>query len=167
MILLSWCWWNWQWETLTININDFVFEYSWNIKLKKIPLKDDDSYEIIDLYEEVWEDLKYKDSLLIAQRYSQWLWINWFVQDNMDILESYNLIIKNVNKTQIQIDKNGEKLDSVLVEYEISEWFVPEIPLLYISQLFILDWDNVLLFSFTSDDQSIRNQISKCFKEVK
>lgn len=165
-ILLAWCWWSWEWEALKINVSDFTLKYDWNIELKKVYLKDDDLDEIVDLYEEVWEDLKYRDSLLIAEKYSQWLWINAFVQDNLDVLESYDLTITDIHKTQIPIKKDGKKFDSVLVEYEISEWFIPEIPLLYISQLFIKDWDNVLLFSFTTESQSSRDNMSDSFRKI-
>ena len=130
-------------------------------------MNNDDLDEIIDLYEEVWENLKYKDSLLIAEKYSHWLWINAFIQQNLDVLEDYDLTINNLRKTQIQFKNDNKKYSSVLVEYEISEWFIPEVPLLYISQLFIAKWDNILLISFTTEDSSSRNNMSNSLKKIK
>ena len=166
-VLLAWCWSSWSDEKSKLNISDFVLECEWNVELEKVPLNNDDLDEIIDLYEEVWDNLKYRDSLLVAQKFSKWLWINAFVQENLDVLEDYDLTVSNIHKTQIQIKKDDKKLNSVLVDYEISEWFIPDIPLLYISQLFILSWDNVLLFSFTTEDSWSRNNMSNSFKNIK
>ena len=166
-VLLAWCGWSWSSKNLTIEVSDFTIEYDWNIELKKVYLNNDDLDEIIDLYEEVWENLKYKDSLLIAEKYSHWLWINAFIQQNLDVLEDYDLTINNLRKTQIQFKNDNKKYSSVLVEYEISEWFIPEVPLLYISQLFIAKWDNILLVSFTTEDSSSRNNMSNSLKKIK
>ena len=127
----------------------------------------DDLSEIVDLYQEEWDDILYRDSLLIAQKYSQWLWINTFAQENLDVLEDQWLVLSNIDKKQIIIEKEWEKVNIVLVEYEIIEWLIPEIPRLYLSQLFIPEWGNVWLVSFITENLSSRNIVSKAFQRIK
>lgn len=165
--LLVWCggWSNK--DELVLNVWNFELEYAWNVKLSKVALKTDDLDEIIDLYQEEWDDIWYRDSLLIAQKYSQWLWINTFAQENLDVLEDQWLILSNVNKKQIILGKGWEKINVVLVEYEIVEWLIPEIPKLYLSQLFIPEWSNVWLISFITENPTLRNNVSKTFQKIK
>ena len=152
---------------MNIKVGDFSLKYAGNVKLEKIWINADDLSEVIDLYQEVWDNVGYRDSLLIAEKYSQWLWINTFVQDNLEILEIQGLTLANINKKQIWIKKDGENNNAVLLEYEIIEWFVPEIPLLYVSQLFVPNWENIVLMSFLSENKSSRNVVSKMFKDIK
>lgn len=129
-------------------------------------LKDDDLDEIIDLYEEVWENLEYKDSLLVAVKYSQWLWINAFAQDNLDILEDRWLLLSKISKTQVKIERDDAVYNSVLVEYEISGWLIENVPLVYVSQLFIPEWSNVLLISYITESESARDNMSNALKKI-
>ena len=154
-------------DELVLNVWNFELEYAWNVKLSKVALKTDDLDEIIDLYQEEWDDIWYRDSLLIAQKYSQWLWINTFAQENLDVLEDQWLVLSNVNKKQIILEKGWEKINVVLVEYEIVEWLIPEIPKLYLSQLFIPEWSNVWLISFITENPTLRNNVSKTFQKIK
>jgi len=165
--LLVWCggWSNKN--ELAFNVWDFELEYAWTAKLSKVALKTDDLGEIVDLYQEEWDDISYRDSLLIAQKYSQWLWINTFAQENLDVLEDQWLVLSNINKKQIITEREGEKINVVLVEYEIVEWLIPEIPRLYLSQLFIPDWSNVWLVSFITENLSSRNNVSRLFQRIK
>lgn len=166
--LVVWCGSNLNsWDELVVNAWEFELHYGWNINLSKVPLKSDDLSEIVDLYQEDWDDVWYRDSLLVAQRYSQWLWINAFVQENLDVLEDNGLTLSNVNKKQILFEKDWKDVNAVLVEYGIIEWFVEEIPTLYISQLFIPDWSYVWLISFITESQSSRNSMSNAFKQIK
>ncbi len=165
--LLVWCGnaWNGKNE-FVIDVWWFVLNYAWDVKLSKVNLKIDDLAEIIGLYQEVWDGVWYKDSLLIARKYHQWLWINAFVQENLDVLEGHELVLSNIDKEQIIFQIDWKEKNAVLVEYEIVEWFVEEIPSLYISQLFIPDWNMVLLMSFITESLSSHNSMSKAFKEI-
>lgn len=166
--LLVWCWDGGGGKnTLDIDVWGVTLNYVWNVELSKVNLKIDDIDEIVDLYQEVWDDVWYRDSLLIAKKYNQWLWINAFVQENLDVLEDHELVLSNINKEQIAPQINWKETNAVLVEYEIVEWFVEEIPRLYISQLFIPDWNMVLLMSFITENSSSRNNMSKAFKQIK
>ena len=151
---------------MVVNVGSFELEYAWNVKLSKVPLKTDDLGEIIDLYQEEWDDVWYRDSLLIAQKYSQ-LGVNAFAQENLDTLEDNNLTLSNINKKQILFEKDWKDVNAVLLEYEITEWFVEEIPKLYISQLFVPEWSMMLLMSFITENQSSRNNMSNVFKQIR
>jgi hypothetical protein len=165
--LLVWCGSKWNNKNeFIVNIWGFELEYAWNVELSKVPLKTDDLGEIVDLYQEVWDNVWYRDSLLIAQKYSQ-LWVNAFVQENLDTLEDNGLTLSNINKKQILFEKDWKDVNAVLLEYEITEWFVEEIPILYISQLFIPDWGYVWLISFITENQSSRSSVSNAFKQIK
>ena len=165
---LIWCWNSWTWDnSLSLNIYWFELLYSGKIELEKVPLKADDLDEISDLYQEVWNNTEYRDSLLIAERHAQWLWANAFVEDNLDTLENQWLSLSNIKKTQIRFEKQWEKINSVLVEYEITKWLIDEIPLLYVSQLFIPSGESMVLISFISEDQSSRLNVSNMFKNIK
>ena len=122
--------------------------------------------EIIDLYQEVWNDW-YRDSLLIAEKYSYWLWANAFSQDNIDTLKNQWLTLSDIKKTQIWLEKDWKKINAVLVEYKITSWLVEDIPLLYVSQLFIPNNKNMLLMSFITENKSSRSSISDMFKNIK
>lgn len=166
--LLVWCWWGWTSDNeLVVNIWWYELGYNWNVKLSKVALKTDDLTEVVDLYQEEWEDVWYRDSLLIAQRYSQWLWINTFVESNLDTLEDHELTLSNIKKKQIFLEREGKEINAVLVEYQITEWFIEEIPTLYFSQFFIPDWTNVWLISFITESSTSRNNMSKAFKQIK
>jgi len=166
--LLFWCWSKWNKSNkLTVNVAWFSVNYAWNVNLSKVALKEDDLSEIVDLYQEVWDDVWYRDSLLVAQRYSQWLGINAFVQENLDVLENYNLSLWNLAKKQILLERDWKTINAVLVDYDITEWFIPEIPALYISQLFVPDWNMVSLVSFITENSSVRKSMSNAFKEIK
>lgn len=165
--LLGWCG---GWDNknkFAVNVWNFELDYVWDVKLSKVALKTDDLDEIVDLYQEEWDDTLYKDSLLIAKRYSQWLGIGAFVQENLDSLEENGLTLSNINKKWVQIDKDGENINLVLVEYEISDWLIEELPLLFLSQLFIPDWNEVWLVSFISDNLSSRKSMSNSFKKIR
>jgi hypothetical protein len=164
--LLIWCWSSWG-DSFSINEYGFELNYDWKVKLEKIQLKADDMEEIIDLFQEVGEDLVYRDSLLIAEKYSQWLWTNAFTQDNLDALEDQWLTLSNIEKTQIWFEKNWEKINAVLVEYEITKWLINDIPLLYVSQLFVPNEENIVLMSFITEDKSSRLSASRMFKNIK
>ena len=164
---LSWCWSSWSKNELVIDIPWYELNYQWNVMLSKVALKTDDLEEIIDLYQEEWDDIWYRDSLLIAQRYWQWLWINTFVEENLDTLENNNLTISNINKKQLILGNDPEDVNAVLVEYEITEWFIEEVPKLYVSQLFIPDWSMVILMSYITENQSSRSSMSNAFKQIK
>jgi hypothetical protein len=165
--LLVWCGNNWiSKNELVVNVWEFELRYAWNIKLSKVPLKTDDLSEIVDLYQEVWDNVWYRDSLLIAQKYSGWFWINAFAQDNLNTLEDNGLSLSNINKKQVYIQKEWNEINAVLVDYEIVEWFVEEIPTLYISQLFIPDWSFVWLMSFITENSSSRKNMSNVFSKV-
>ena len=167
--LLAWCGssWNSNRNQLIIDVGEFELSYAWNVELSRVPLKTDDLSEIVDLYQEVWDNVWYRDSLLIAQKYSWWLRVNAFTQDNLDALEDNGLTLSNINKQQIYIEKDWEEVNAVLVEYEIVEWFVEEIPTLYISQFFVPEWSFVWLMSFISENSSSRKNMSNIFRQVK
>lgn len=166
-ILLAWCWNTWiGGNRFVVNIDWYSLVYNWSVNLWKVALKNDDLDEIIDLYQEIWDNVWYRDSLLIAEKYNQWLWINAFSQDNLDTLEEYWLILSDINKTQIKLRKKSKNINAVLVEYKITSWFIDEIPLLYVSQLFIPKDHNVELLSFITEDSSSHSSAVNMFKNI-
>jgi len=146
----------------TVNVAWYDLVYNWNVELWKVALMTDDLDEIIDLYQEVWDDVWYRDSLLIAWKSAQWLWVNAFAQDNLDTLESQWLTISDVKKTQIKL----ENVDAVLVDYKVTGWLAEEIPLLYVSQLFVQDGYNIKLVSFVTEDTSSHSSAVKMLKNI-
>lgn len=163
--VLVWCGSDENYENqFTLNIAWYDLVYNWNVELWKVALMTDDLDEIIDLYQEVWDDVWYRDSLLIAEKYNLWLWINAFVQNNLDTLYERWLTISNLEKIQIWLNKNSE--NAVLVNYEIDGWFINEIPVLYVSQLFIPTGNNIELASFISEDVSSRWGAINMFKKI-
>lgn len=166
--LLSWCWDSWLWNsTFSENIYWYELNYNGKVQLERVLLSNDDLDEIVDLFQEVWNDVWYRDSLLIAKKYSQWLWTNAFVQDNLDMLQDQWLTLSNIDKTQIWLKNNKEKINWVLVEYEITEWLVNELPLLYVSQLFIPKDENMILISFITENKSSNSSALEMFKSIK
>lgn len=166
--LLSWCWGSWTWNAYSsVNIYWFNLEYSKNINLEKVPLRTDDLDEIIDLYQEVWDNSEYRDSLLIAEKYAQWLWANAFAQENLDMLEEQWLTLSDIKKTQIALNKYGEKINAVLVEYTITKWLINDLPLLYVSQLFIPKDNDMVLMSFITENKSSHLSALEMFKNIK
>jgi len=164
---LVWCGSNsWKYQSI-VNVYDYQLTYNGNIELEDVPVKTDDLEEIIKLYQEVWDNVEYRDSLLVAEKYNKWMWINAFVQDNIDILYTQWLTLSDIKKTQIWFNKNWENRNAVLVEYKITEWFIEEIPILYISQLFIPDANNVILLSFITESSSSATAASNMFKNIK
>lgn len=152
---------------LDISVFDFSLTYNGNVNLEKVYLNDTDLSEILELYQETWSKVEYKDSLLIAQKYDQWLWINSFVQHNLDTLEVQWLLLDNIKKYQILLNKDWKEVNSVLVEYEILEWFISTVPVLYMSQLFIPENNWVILISYMTENSSARSYASKMFKNIK
>lgn len=165
--LLAWCWNTWSWDSLSLDVYWFELVYNGKINLEKVALMEDDMDEIVDLYQEVWNDSEYKDSLLIAEKYAQWLWANAFAQDNLDTLENQWLTLWDIEKTQIWVEMYWEKVNAVLVEYEITEWFIKGIPLLYVCQLFVPNDENMILMSFITEDKSSHLSASNMFKNIK
>ncbi len=165
--LLVWCQvGNGSWGEVLISVKWYELKYSWNIGFQNVPLKVDDSEDIIALYQEEWNDLAYRDSLLIAEEYVNWVWANVFIKDNLEILEKQWLVLSNINKKQIWFKKGWENVSAVLLEYEIMEWLIPEIPLLYVSQLFIPGDDNMLMLSYITENSSSRNSVSTVFINI-
>ena len=114
----------------------------------------------------MWDNVWYRDSLLVAGKYAQWLWVNAFAQDNLDTLESQWLTISDIKKTQIKLERKTNNVDAVLVDYKISEWLIDTIPLLYVSQLFIQDGSNIKLVSFVTEDSSSHTSAVKMLKSI-
>lgn len=152
---------------IDLSVWDFSVGYEGKVKLEKVYLNNSDLSEILELYQETWNNTDYSDSLLVAEKYDQWLWINAFVQQNLDTLEVQWLSIDNVKKTQIWINKKWKILNSVLVEYEITKWFISTVPRLYMSQLFIPQSDSVVLFSYMTENSSARSYASNMLKNIK
>ena len=147
--ILNWCWSNeWVDSTSYIWIKDYNLYYHGNIDLTKVLLKNDDLKEILGLYQEAGDNVWFRDSLLIAEKYNQWLWANAFADDNINTLKDQWLTVSDINKTQITLPKN---VNAVMVEYKITEWLISDIPMLYISQLFIPDWNAILLASYITE----------------
>lgn len=132
-------------------------------QLEKVNINNDDPEEILELYQEVWEDSEFRDSLLIAEKYSRWMWVFAFAQDNLQALKDQELKIENIKRYSVSTEKNN---DMLIVEYEITEWFIPEVPLLYVSQLFIPEDENIILMSFISENINYRNSASKMFRNI-
>lgn len=164
---LAWCGGSWDsGKKFTVNIAWYSLIYNWDVELWKVALMTDDLSEIIDLYQEVWDNIWYRDSLLIAEKYDQWLWINTFAQDNLDTLEEQWLTLADIKKTQIKLKKESENVNAVLVEYKITGWLINELPLLYVSQLFVPDNHNVELMSFITEDSLSHSSAVKMFKNI-
>jgi hypothetical protein len=163
--LLVWCGSDENNKTV-IYIPWYQFDYNWNIGFQKLPLRTDDSSDIISIYQEEWENLTFRDSLLVAEKYSNWVWVNAFVQNNLEYMEWQWLTISNINKKQIWLKKKGENIYAVLVEYEITEWLISEIPSLYVSQLFIPDDNSVIMMSYITESSSSRSYASDMFKNI-
>ena len=70
-IITAWCENSINSNSLSISVSDYIFEYNGNTKLEQISLKSDEDKEIIALYQEAWENVWYRDSLLIAEKYAQ------------------------------------------------------------------------------------------------
>lgn len=150
-----------------MNMYWFDLNYDGKVKLERVLLKTDDPDEIVDLYQEVWNNSSYKDSLLIAEKYGQWLWANAFAQDNLDVLSDQWLTLSDLKKTQIWLKKRWERINAVLVEYQIKKWLVDDIPLLFVSQLFIPKDKDMILMSYITEDQSSHLNASNMFKNIK
>ena len=169
-LFLNWCWNSWDWSSdSSVSIYWFDLEYDKNINLEKVHLMTDDLDEIVDLYQEVWEssNSEYRDSLLIAEKYAQWLWANAFAQDNLDMLVDQWLTIEGIQKTQVWLHKYWDKVNAVLVEYTITEWLIDELPLLYVSQLFIPKDNDIILMSFVTENKSSHLSAVNMFKNIK
>lgn len=164
--LLVWCWESWT-SGDSLNIYWFELVYNSNTKFERLWLKTDDLDEITDLYQEVWNNTEYRDSLLVAKKYAQWLWVNAFAQDNLDTLEKQWLTLSDVKKTQIWLNNHWEKINAVLVEYEIVEWLIDELPLLYVSQLFIPKDNEMVLMSYITESKSSHSNALNMFKNIK
>ena len=165
--LLVWCHkTGGSWDETVIYVKWYEFEYKWNIKFQSVPLKIDDSDDIIALYQEEWEDLVYRDSLLVAEKYANWVWANVFIKDNLEILEKQWLNLSNISKKQIWLNKKWENINAVLLEYEITEWLISEIPLLYVSHLFIPDENSMVMLSYITESMSSRSSASNMFKNI-
>jgi hypothetical protein len=150
-----------------MNMYWFDLNYDGKVKLERVLLKTDDPDEIVDLFQEVWNNSNYKDSLLIAEKYDQWLWANAFAQDNLDVLSDQWLTLSDLKKTQIWLKKRWERINAVLVEYQIKKWLVEDIPLLYVSQMFIPKDKDMILMSYITEDQSSHLSASNMFKNIK
>lgn len=161
--LLFGCWSSWsEWGLSNINVAGYSLSLDNSLRLERLQLNEEDSYEIVGLYQEIGNS-DYKDSLLVAEKYSQWYWVNAFAQDNLDVLEAQWLTLSNINRIQLS---KGEIKNWVIVEYEIIEWFIREVPILYVSQLFVPNWDNIVMFSFITEERSKRTSATKMFKNI-
>lgn len=166
-VLLSWCWWDDNWSGgFSLNVYWFYLNYGWGNGLERVALKTDDLDDIIDLYQEPWDNSDFKDSLLIAEKYSE-LWVNAFSQSNLDNLKEQWLTLSNIKRTQIWLKKYWKDINAVLVEYDIDEWFINEIPVLFVSQLFIPNGNNIVLMSFVTENKSSRSGASNMFKNIR
>lgn len=166
--LLSWCWWNsWTWKVgFSENVYWYDLNYNGKTNLERVWLRNDDLEEIVDLFQEVWDDVWYRDSLLVAEKHAQWLWVNAFAQDNLDTLQEQWLTLLNIQKTQVWLKSKGKKVNGVLVEFEITQWLVSEIPLLYVSELFIPRGDDILLMSFITESHVSHLSALDMFKNI-
>lgn len=161
---LSWCWNNLKSKNQTlVEVSWYNLVYNGNALLEKIGVKSDDPSEIIELYQEVWDNSEFRDSLLIAEKYARWMWVFAFSQDNLQALKDQDLKLENIKKIPVSTKKNK---DMLIVEYEITEWFIPEVPLLYVSQFFIPDDENIILMSFMSEDANSRDSASEMFENI-
>ncbi len=164
---LVWCGDGWNnWNKFVLSVAWYSLVYNWNVKLWKVALKTDDLNEIIDLYQEIWDNIWFRDSLLVAEKYDQWLWINAFVQSNLDVLEEQWLLLSDVKKTQVKLETKSGVMNAVLVEYKITEWFIDKVPLLYFAQLFIPDGHSVKLVSFITESSTSHSSALSMLKNI-
>lgn len=166
--LLYWCWGSWTGSNKFVeNVYWYNLKFDWKVKLERVWLKNDDLDEIVGLFQEAWNNVWYRDSLLIAEKYAQWLWANAFAQDNLNTLLVQWLTLSNVKKSQISLKKDGKTINCILVEYEITKWLINEFPLLYVSQLFIPKEKDMLLMSFITENKSSHSSAVTMFKNIK
>ena len=164
-VMQSWCGSDFNNKNqLNIDVWNFVLSYGWNVELTKVYLKNDDLSEIIDLYQEDWDNVWYRDSLLIAERYFKWSWIDEFAVDNLTLLTNNWLTLNNIKKTNILT--NNSDTDAILMEYQIVWGLVPDLPLLYVAQLFVPDNHTIRLVSYITEDSSMHKNIINIFKNI-
>lgn len=163
------CWSSEKEQTIITSLN-YTLTYNGDIRLERVLIQPDDMQEIIGLYQEAENKdntTDFKDSLLIAKVFAQWRWVNTFAQDNLDTLTLQWLTLENIEKKQIWIKKNWQPINCVIIEYDITQWFIDDVPILYVSQLFIPDNWNIILYSFTTEDETSRKNASNMFKVIK
>ena len=86
---------------------------------------------------------------------------------NLETLQELWLTLSDIKKTQIWIEMNEKINNCVLVEYQITEWLVDELPLLYVSQLFIPRGNDMILMSFITENQSSHLSALNMFKNIR
>ncbi|MDR0282949.1 MAG: hypothetical protein LBI53_06835 [Candidatus Peribacteria bacterium] len=92
--------------------------------------------------------------------------MNVFSQESITLLQDRGLSIENVKTERFSLSCAKELKSSVVYSYLISSGFSAEIPQLFMTQLFIENDNNIIVFSHSTTSEKEQQQIEKSFTTV-
>ena len=148
-----------------LQIENFSLLYRGSVELEQQILNPADQQWIIAIFQENRTN-EFWDSLIAVESYNQWKGVNVFSQESITTLEERGLTIENLKTERFLLSCSKELKSSVVYSYFISSGFSLEIPQLYMTQLFIENGNNIVVFSHSTTSSEEQQQMLKSFTAI-
>lgn len=160
--MLAGCW-NSSTTTTTLEIDSYLLKYQGETSLKEQRWYI--NTEALAVYEE--EDQGgYKDSLIVVKKFDQGKGVASFSKEAIDTLTVQGLEVEDVSQEIFRLPKQEKERFACIYSYKISSGFIPEVPQLYMTQLFVEEENSIVIFSHSTDTSSEQDSIIQSFKTI-
>jgi len=153
-------------NTQKIGIDSIEIPYHWNIVFQKSNASKEE--KVLAIYEEEQEDTdtSFKDSLILAKQYDLGKGTLTFARDSLKLLKEQGLTLQDENEWKTVLDDHGKKRTLVIISYKITDGFLSKVPLLYMTQAFLEDDNEVYVFSHSTEEKSEQKNIVASLKNL-
>ena len=165
LLFLAWC--GNEQATTPITVDEYQINYQGKIALQEQALTSENDFETRAIYVESGENISFRDSLIIEERYNQWKKVVVFSQEAIATLEDQGLIIEDKKEETIIINCKGKQNSSRIVSYTISSGFIAEVPKLYTVALFTeKNTNTIIIRSYITEQAEEQKQFLNALKSI-
>jgi hypothetical protein len=81
-------------------------------------------------------------------------------------LEQQGLQLENLHRELFALPQQGKERFACIYSYAISAGFIPEVPQLYMTQLFVEEDNSIMIFSHSTESSAEQKSIIQSFKTI-
>ncbi|MDD2537454.1 MAG: hypothetical protein PHU61_03110 [Candidatus Absconditabacteria bacterium] len=153
-------------ESSTLSVDRFSLFYQGGSTWERQILSETDDPNLLGLYKNISDTDDYVDSLAVAQKYDKGESVTVFAKQSLDALRENGLELEDEQTSSFFLNCKGEQKSVILASYRITAGFLPNIPTLYMTQLFVEGDNAIVVWSHSSDQLQEQKDIIKSFTTI-